>query len=240
MKLVFLGTRGEIERRTPRHGLHSSLLLEHGRAARVMIDCGLDWLGRLEDVAPFVVVLTHAHVDHAGGLRAGAPCPVYATEATLHAIRRYGVDELRLVEPRCPFNVEGIIFEAFPVAHSLLAPAVGYRVTAGGVSFFYVPDVVSIHHRRAALSGIALYVGDGASLTRPIVRRRDGVPIGHAPIRTQLDWCAKDGVARAIFTHCGSEIVRADPAMVAARVGELGRELGVDASIARDGMEISL
>jgi glyoxylase-like metal-dependent hydrolase (beta-lactamase superfamily II) len=37
-----------------------------------MIDCGADWLGEVDRVAPDVIVLTHAHPDHAGGLRKGA------------------------------------------------------------------------------------------------------------------------------------------------------------------------
>ena len=41
---------------------------------------------------------------------------------------------------------------------------------------------------------------------RPVVRR-DGALIGHAPIRTQLEWCAREGVRRGVFTHCGSGIV---------------------------------
>ena len=60
MKLMFLGTRGEIEARTPRHYMHSSLLISY-RGAKVMIDCGLDWLGRFERLRPDAIVLTHAH-----------------------------------------------------------------------------------------------------------------------------------------------------------------------------------
>jgi hypothetical protein len=54
---------------------------------------------------------------------------------------------------------------------------------------------------------VDLYVRDGASLTRPILRRRGGTPIGHSPIRDQLVWCGRQRVARAIFTHCGSQLV---------------------------------
>ena len=67
MKLTFLGTRGEIEARTRRHRMHSSLLLSY-RRAKVMIDCGLDWLGKFERLHPDAIVLTHAHPDHAWGL----------------------------------------------------------------------------------------------------------------------------------------------------------------------------
>ena len=81
LELKFLGTRGEIGVHSRRHQRHSALLIEHNNA-RIMIDCGADWLGRLGAVAPTAIVLTHAHLDHAGGLAEGAPCPVYATGKT--------------------------------------------------------------------------------------------------------------------------------------------------------------
>ncbi len=40
MKLMFLGTRGEIGARTRRHRMHTSLLVSY-RSANVMIDCWL-------------------------------------------------------------------------------------------------------------------------------------------------------------------------------------------------------
>ena len=85
-----------------------------------------------------------------------------------------------------------------------------------------------------------LYVGDGASIVRSMVRVRDHVMIGHAPIIAQLRWCEAEGVARAIFTHCGSGIVKGDARRIEARIRELGREHGVDASVARDGLTIEL
>ncbi len=73
-----------------------------------------------------------------------------------------------------------------------------------------------------------------------MVRARDHVLIGHAPISAQLGWCEAEGVGRAIFTHCGSLIVKSDTRRIEARVRELGREHGVDASIAHDGLTLSL
>ena len=51
MRLTFLGTRGEIDARTRRHRMHTSLLVSY-RGANVMIDAGLDWLGKLKRVGP--------------------------------------------------------------------------------------------------------------------------------------------------------------------------------------------
>ena len=131
-------------------------------------------------------------------------------------------------------------FEAFTVEHSLRAPAVGYRVTGIGSTFFYAPDLAAIPQQDEALYEVALYIGDGATVVRSMIRMRGRVRIGHAPISAQLAWCEEEGVARAIFTHCGSGIVKGDARRIAARIKQLGTEHGVDASLAHDGLRLSL
>ena len=63
-----------------------------------------------------------------------------------------------------------------------------------------------MEERAQALGAVDLYVGDGASLTRSIVRRRDGRRIGHASIATRLD--ERDGPAvgglRSIFDRAAT------------------------------------
>lgn len=239
MKLTFLGTRGEIEARTRRHNIHSSLMVSY-RGKKVMVDCGADWLGRLDELKPKAIAITHAHPDHAWGLKEGAPCPVYATKEAWRLMEGYGIGERRMVEHRSAAGIEGMIFEAFPVEHSIRAPAVGYRISAGGATMFYAPDVVYIHDRGRALAGAKLYVGDGATVTRSMVRKRDGALIGHAPIQTQLTWCQKEGVPRASFTHCGTELVIGDEKNLIAKIDEMARKRGVRVEVAHDGMEVVL
>jgi hypothetical protein len=103
----------------------------------------------------------------------------------------------------------------------------------------YAPDLVSIVERSAALADVALYIGDGASLTRPLVRRSGKHLVGHTPVRTQLTWCQKERVPRAIITHCGSQIV-ADHHAAAAAIGRMGDERGVRGELAYDGMGVVL
>jgi len=66
MKLEFLGTRGNIETRTKRHRMHSSLMVSY-YGKHVMVDCGEDWLGNLSDLQLNAMVITHAHPDHISG-----------------------------------------------------------------------------------------------------------------------------------------------------------------------------
>jgi phosphoribosyl 1,2-cyclic phosphodiesterase len=237
MKLTFLGTRGEIEARTRRHRMHTSLLVSY-RDAGVMIDCGLDWLGKFQRLHPGAIVLTHAHPDHAWGLKKGAACPVHAPEKTWRTLVGCKIDDRQLIRERVPKKICGITFEAFPVEHSILAPAVGYRVSAGHACIFYAPDLIFIHDRAAALKDAQIYIGDGATLTRSFVRKRRKRLIGHAPVRTQLAWCRKGGVPQAIITHCGSEIVTGDESKLMTKLGAMAIQPGLEARIAYDGMEL--
>jgi len=237
MKLIFLGTRGNIQARTRRHNRHSSLLVSYGRW-RVMIDCGEDWLGHLDEVRPQAIFITHAHPDHAWGLKEGAPCPVYATEEPWREMKQYPIEERHTVAYQAPIVVEGMEFEAFELEHSLLSPAVSYRVTAGRRRIHYAPDIVYIRDRAAALRETDIYIGDGATFRQTMVRRKGERLFGHTPISTQLTWCQKEGVPRAIITHCGSQIVKGDEGELSARLRQLAEERGVRAEIAYDGMEV--
>jgi phosphoribosyl 1,2-cyclic phosphodiesterase len=224
--------------------MHTATLVVHGRA-RVLIDCGETWRKQVWRLAPDACILTHAHPDHADGLDRGAPCLVYATKESWQTIARFPIEPAlrRVLAPRVPTRIGGVVFEAFPVVHSVRAPAIGLRITAGKRRVFYVPDVVEIPHRRAALGRVEVYVGDGASIVRPIIRRSKSDPgtrIGHASIVTQLDWCLEEGVPRMIVTHCGSAIVGADERQVRARLRALGQERGVEVLLAHDGFEYAL
>jgi hypothetical protein len=80
----------------------------------------------------------------------------------------------------------------------------------------------------------------GATLTRSFIRKRGRALIGHSAVRTQLTWCQKEGVPRAIITHCGSEIVAGDERKLSAKLRAIAAERGVDVRIAYDGMKLIL
>jgi ribonuclease BN (tRNA processing enzyme) len=236
VKLTFLGTRGYIEPSSARHARHSALLATYlGKG--VMVDCGEDWLGHLEALRPRAIVLTHAHPDHAFGLQDGAPCPVWATTETWERLEDFPIAEKRIIRPRQPEKIRGITFEAFTVQHSIRAPAVGYRITAGRAVIFYAPDLVYINERREALTGCKLYIGDGATVKDSMVRKEGDQLFGHVPIRTQLTWCRKEGVPRMIVSHCGSGIVTGENEALE-EIRDFARVRGVEVKVAYDGMAV--
>ena len=243
MKVTFLGTRGYIKPKSSRHRMHTSTMVAY-RGKRVVIDCGENWVGKITDLKPDAIVITHPHPDHAFGLKLGSPCPVYATAEAWKKMKKFPIQKefRRVLQPRRPERIEGITFEAFPVVHSVRAPAVGYRISAGKVVLFYVPDVAWIPNRSRAFSGIRIYIGDGATITRPLIRheKRNGQLIGHTSIETQLGWCRKEIVPKMIVTHCGSAIVGGNKRYVQRKLQGLGHKYGVSVEIAHDGMKLLL
>jgi Beta-lactamase superfamily domain len=174
LHLTFLGIRGEIEIRSARHRRHSALLVQY-QDYRIMLDCGADWLDRVAALHPSAILLTHAHPDHAWGLVRGAPCPVYATAETWTRLERYPIVERQVVAVGHRFRVGLVMWEPFAVEHSTRAPAVGYRLAFEDTVLFYVPDVAVIRNQHAALHGVTLYIGDGASIVRPFAAGVGGI-----------------------------------------------------------------
>ncbi|MDP3889081.1 MAG: MBL fold metallo-hydrolase [bacterium] len=239
MKITFLGTRGNIDAKNRRHKRHTVTVISY-KGTCVAIDWGRDWHNKIHKYNLDAVVITHIHPDHIDGLKDGVPCPVYATKESWLHMNRFAIKEKKIIKPRKPFVIGSLTFEAFLVVHTLSAPAVGYRVSADGVTIFCVHDLISIPQQHKALSGIQLYIGDGASINRPIIRRKDDKLFGHTTIRAQLGWCQKEKVSHAIFTHCGSQIVEGDERTLGALVRELGNQRGVDARISYDGLIITM
>jgi phosphoribosyl 1,2-cyclic phosphodiesterase len=238
MKITFLGTRGYIEEKTRRHFRHTSTLIEyHGK--KIMIDCGIDWTKKVWDLNPDAIVITHAHPDHAWGLREGAPCPVYASTDSWKLMADYPIVEKHIMHDGKKREIFDTVFQTYSVIHSIRAPAVGYRIIAGKSIIFCAHDLISINARHQALQGSKIYIGDGASILRPLVRRRGDKIFGHTTVRAQLGWCQQEGVPKMIVTHCGKQIVSGGRGATM-KIKALAKERNVKVIIAYDGFSIRI
>jgi glyoxylase-like metal-dependent hydrolase (beta-lactamase superfamily II) len=108
--------------------MHSSMKVSY-HDTEVVIDCGEDWLGEIADWDVDAIVVTHAHPDHAFGLEEGAPCPVFAPEASWKTMESFDIEDRRTIPAREPIEIaasgasHATTFEAFPVLHSTRAPS---------------------------------------------------------------------------------------------------------------------
>lgn len=240
MKLKFLGTKGFIKIKSKKHINHTSLLITQNRK-KVMIDCGISFLDKLKKIKPHYIVITHAHPDHAFGLKNGINVPVYATKKTWELLKDFPIDKKykKIIKPNKKKIIENISFEAFEVQHSIKAPAVGYKITFNKKSFFYVPDVLWIENRKKAFKNISFYIGDGATISRNMVRKdkKTNLIYGHANISSELTWCQKENVKKMIITHLGTDIVK-DEKQAKEKIKKIAKKKGVDFKIAYDGMVI--
>lgn len=232
MQLTFLGSRGNHPATSPQHQRQSSLLIESA-GQRLMLDCGSDWRS---DVASFdldAILLTHAHVDHAGGIGPDIECPIFATAATWQTLDRDDLRHKRIVSEGQILKFGPLRLSFRPVAHSLRAPAAALLIDSPAGRICYAPDIAGLPD--GVLEGCRLYIGDGSAWDDQLMRQEAGATCGHAPIPRQLDWCRQAGVSEIIFTHCGPQIV-AESATCQATLAARAGSIGLSARFAHDGM----
>jgi len=243
MKLTFLGTKGEIEEESRTHKKHSSLLLE-SEGFKLLIDFGETYSQKdFEKLRPDACIITHAHDDHIAGLKNfPVEAPIYLhrgiRESRYYKKEDYQFEEERSYSPRRAFSIGPFRILAVPVLHSLYAPNVALFIEAEGKKLCYASDVLSIskEDRERYLAGCDFYVGDGSTLTRDLVRRKDDDPYGHSSVRKQLAWLRDAGVKNAIFTHFGKEAVLLGDEELEKRFSDWKEEFGLDSlQITKDG-----
>ncbi len=243
MKLTFLGTRGGIIARSKLHNKHSTLIIG-SQGHHIMIDCGTDWLKWIpliqKKYKPEALLLTHAHPDHAAGLKRGSFCLTFASHQTIQDLASYPIKQFIHVSYGCSYKIAKVLTcTPYFVEHSINAPAVGWKISDGTTTIFYVPDVAKIKDL-SILNDVDYYIGDGAIIERSmLVRKKDHHITGHASIKEQINWCAKADVKNIIITHCGTEIVAADKAQIIKQLRQLAKPYNIRIRLAYDGLTIT-
>ena len=243
MKIVFLGTKGEIEENPPGHERYSSFYIEC-QGKRLLVEFGEDKTEEdLLHVKPDWIIISHAHPDHAFGLLNVHPdVPVYMSAKSLAVMSKKKGFDPKGVETfqrnlRGPLRLDNVFkVEVYPIEHSTRAPAVAMKIYCEGKTIFYSGDIAYDPMIIDHLKDVDLYIGDGSYLKVGNIRKEDDHLIGHAPIRTQLGWLKKAGVKQAIFTHFGKWVMDADLKSICA---DLTKEFGITVHAARDGRVFS-
>ncbi len=230
-RLIFLGTKGEIEEFNEKHQYHASLLIITG-GTRLLIDYGKLRRYTLEELKPDAILITHAHPDPYAWLNEEIKTgiPVFLTKET-YDYGKYHPDNSRFILPEQKIQVGSISGAAYRVIHSIRCPTVGYRLMIEGKTVVYNPDLVDIIDKEKILTGVDYYIGDGSSIRANLVRRRGDQLFGHTRITTQINWCKAYNIPHVIFTHLGKETLEKEVEF---------RETHPDIVLAYDGMELEI
>jgi ribonuclease BN (tRNA processing enzyme) len=248
MEVTFLGTRGEIEETSPTHKLHSGILLEADQT-RVLLDLGE---ASFLETSPDAVIITHAHPDHFSKELKGKEIsiPVYSTAGILTLLDTNFKVNLKERRPvKGPFSIGSLSFDYRDTLHSLKTPSIAIRAEHSGKAVVYSSDVIHIYGRKGLLSNSDLYIGDASTLTRGLIRRdkKTKEVYGHTGVGTQITWCLEDGVKKIVFTHLGSEAVKAGDKELEEFFNNLCKEKAEKKSlspipvlVAKDGMKVEV
>ncbi len=242
MRLHFYGTRGYVEEESPAHRGHSAWTLETG-GFRLLCDFGENRKGLLPEIAPDAIFVSHAHPDHAGGLAEGTSVPVLASAVTHEITKGFPLAKRVTLAPGTAARVGPLAITAFPVVHSIRCPCIAARIETPEGVVVYSGDIVAFEDPAAALTGAALYVGDGSTLKGSLVRRQpSGVLVGHTTVRAQLGWLDAFAVPRAVFSHFGKGPIEMGEEALAEALAAIAAERAprCEASAARDGRELDL
>ena len=243
--ILFVGTRGEVEESDRNHRYHSSILIDTGRK-RVLIDYG-EFSPSLDELKPTEIVISHGHIDHVGGLKRVAEegredllgIPIYTTRDVAGKLRKLGFKNVTQIRRGKTFQIDGLKITALSVLHSIRYPAVGFLLEVGGKKIWYGPDFIWLKGYTKKLNGIDIWIGDGSSLTRDLIRRNEqGEIFGHLSVAKQVRLAEKVGAKLFIVTHLGKEGIEMKEDVLRRKLARMSDKVKV--ILAKDGMKLDL
>ncbi len=242
MRLIFPGTKGEIEEENPEHRFHSNLIIDY-KNTRLLIDLGEKYSssleGRLNDF--YALLITHAHPDHyiwTKKAENSIKIPVYLTLETLNYSSNRP-ENFKVIKVGEEFNINELYICAYDVIHSIRCPAICYRIR-GDKNVIYAPDILdTVKSKEEVFKGADILIADGSSINVNMVRRKGDMLFGHAMIKTIFGWCKKYNIQKLFITHCGRQIVTGTKEEIKDMLLKYSEGI-VDWNIAYDGYEVDV
>jgi hypothetical protein len=227
MRLVILGTRGNILPSAPKYARHSGILVDDS----ILLDLGEATYLRYR---PRHIFITHLHPDHAAFLRTKV-----VTDAEIYLPEPTPKLPTARVMSR-PVQRGSYRIVPVPTVHSSKLRSLGYVVEGAGRRVFFSSDLVSIQRRyHPRLRGLDLVITEGSYMRRGGLVRADpvsGRAFGHNGIPNLVE-LFRPFTSRIVFTHFGSWFYKDIPASIQ-QIASLGD--GVRTSAARDGLVINI
>ncbi len=229
MKIKVLGSRGEIKLAAPRYENHSGVLID----GEILFDIGeKEYL----DYHPKYIFITHLHPDHAYFVRHGE-----RIDFTVYAPEGYkNLPNVKIISGEMnagPYRITPV-----PAHHSKLVRSQAYIIEKDGDKLIYTGDVVWIDKKYHYLfEGLGLAITDGSHIRKGGMVRRDretGIIFGHTGI-PDLVRLFKGYTENILFVHLGNWFIT-DPEKARAKLGEIGKENGINVMTGYDGMELDL
>jgi len=214
IRIVALGTRANVDReellyeRKEDNRIHwdnASLLLEF-RGKRLMIDCGeLGGWQHLQRREPHWLLITHAHPDHAYGLKnRDVEVPTFANAKNERLMKELAnFARFKTFKMRAAFRLGPFRIQSIPVKHSLIAPMTTFKIRMDRFVLFYAPDLLYMRAWKQKLADVNLWIADGSSYAKELLRRKAGEIYGHASMIRQMRWRVEAQVPAIYFTHIG-------------------------------------
>jgi phosphoribosyl 1,2-cyclic phosphodiesterase len=240
LEIIFLGTKGYIEEENQEHKFYTGILFQCSDF-RILLDYGENLVGAypLDRIKPNLILLSHLHPDHAGGLKEKPSVEVYSNYESASLSKEILGFKINGLEPY-KFKIFGpFLICLIPVYHSVKFPACGYIIVCDGIKVVVATDAFGFPgDSKRMIPGTDFYIGDGSFSVKDFIRRDEDKVWGHWSIKTQFKFLSKNQVNFFIITHLGSELVELEPKLCEEKIQEIS--LGIPFIIARDGKKYTL
>jgi ribonuclease BN (tRNA processing enzyme) len=230
MKILVLGTRGEIEESSPYHSKKSGVLIND----TLLLDIGDK---RFLDYHPKYILITHLHPDHAYFVRHHEKPD---TALAIYAPESYDLYPIHITSQS--FTLDGYTITPIPTIHSVKVKSNAYLIEYKDKRILYTGDMIWIEKKYWKLLGkLDLIVTEGSFFRKGGIVRRNkttGQIYGHTGTPNLVKFFS-NYTHTMLLVHFGAWFYK-DMQEARKQIQKLGDEYNVEIIVGYDGLEIIL